>query len=90
MDNNPLTCVLTTAKLDATGQRRIAALSNYNFDIKYRSGKKNVDADGWSRCQEEEQSHIVFPQVLKAVSVASQMVSEESPLIESVALSDAD
>ena len=27
-DNNPLTYVLTTAKLDATGQRWIAALSN--------------------------------------------------------------
>ena len=33
-DNNPLTYILTTAKLDATGQRWIAALSNYNFNIK--------------------------------------------------------
>ena len=32
-DNNPLTYVLTTAKLDATGQRWVAALANYNFDI---------------------------------------------------------
>ena len=30
-DNNPLTYVLTTAKLDATGQRWVAALSAYNF-----------------------------------------------------------
>ena len=30
-DNNPLTYVLTTAKLDATGQRWIANLANYNF-----------------------------------------------------------
>ena len=30
-DNNPLTYVLTTAKVDATGQRRIAALSNLQF-----------------------------------------------------------
>ena len=28
-DNNPLTYVLTTAKLDATGHRWVAALSNY-------------------------------------------------------------
>ena len=80
-DNNPLTYVLTTFKLDATGQRWIAALSNYNFDIKYRSGKKNADADGLSRCQEEEQ-HGVLPEVLKAISVASQIVSEEAPLFE--------
>ena len=32
-DNNPLTYVLTTAKLDATGHRWVAALSNYNFSI---------------------------------------------------------
>ena len=59
----------------------------FNIDIKYRSGKKIADADGLSRCQEEEQ-HVVFPEVLKAISVASQIVSEESPLFESVALSD--
>ena len=37
-DNNPLTYVLTTAKLDATGQRWIAALGMYNFKILYRNG----------------------------------------------------
>ena len=30
-DSNPLTYVLTTAKLDATGQRWVASLTNYNF-----------------------------------------------------------
>ena len=39
-NNNPLTYKLTTAKLDETGQRWIAALSNYDFNIKYRSGNK--------------------------------------------------
>ena len=48
-DNNPLTYVLTTAKLDATGQRWIANLANYNFRIFYRSGKSNIDADALSR-----------------------------------------
>ena len=45
-DNNPLTYILTTTKLDATGQRWVASLSDYNFTIKYRRGKKNADADG--------------------------------------------
>ena len=31
MDNNPLTYILTTAKLDATRQRWVASLANYNF-----------------------------------------------------------
>ena len=49
MDNNPLTYILTTAKLDATGQRWVATLANYNFKIFYRSGKLNVEADALSR-----------------------------------------
>lgn len=48
-DNNPLTYVLTTAQLDATGHRWLAALSAYNFDLKYRPGKTNADADALSR-----------------------------------------
>ena len=36
-DNNLLTYILTTAKLDATGQRWVASLANYNFKIFYRS-----------------------------------------------------
>lgn len=48
-DNNPLTYILTSAKLDATTQRWIAALSSYDFDIKYRSGVNNADADAMSR-----------------------------------------
>ena len=43
-----LTYILTTAKLDATGQRWVASLANYNFKIFYRSGKLNVEADALS------------------------------------------
>ena len=43
--NNPLTYMLTTAKLVATGQRWDAALSNYNFTLTYRCGDQNIDAD---------------------------------------------
>ena len=39
-DNNPLTYVLTTAKLDATGHRWLAALSGYNFSLVYRAERK--------------------------------------------------
>ena len=44
-DNNPLTYVLSTAKLDATSHRWLASLANFDFEISYRSGKSNVDAD---------------------------------------------
>ena len=48
-DNNPLTYVLKTAKLDATGQRWVDTLSNYTFSTIYRPGKANRDADALSR-----------------------------------------
>ena len=48
-DNNPLTYVLTSAKLDACVQRWVAKLANYNFIIKYRCRQSNVEADALSR-----------------------------------------
>lgn len=48
-DNNPLTYILTSAKLDATGHRWASALAGFDFDIRYRAGTKNKDADAMSR-----------------------------------------
>ena len=48
-DNNPLTYVLSTAKLDATGHRWLAALAAFDFGIKHKPGASNVDADILSR-----------------------------------------
>jgi transposase InsO family protein len=53
-DNNPLTYVLTSAKLDAVGYRWLAALSVYDLSITYRSGKTNIDADALSRMYQED------------------------------------
>lgn len=51
-DNNPLTFILSTARLDATGHRWVAELADYDFDIVYRPGSRNADADGLSRCHD--------------------------------------
>ena len=48
-DNNPLTCVLSSARLDAVGHRWLARLASYNFSIHYKSGSTNIDADALSR-----------------------------------------
>ncbi|KAK7880665.1 hypothetical protein WMY93_032696 [Mugilogobius chulae] len=48
-DNNPLTYVMSTAKLNATGHRWVGELADFRFNIKYRPGKVNVDADTLSR-----------------------------------------
>ena len=48
-DNNPLTYVLMTAKLDAMGHRWVASLAKYNFHPHYCSGRSNVEADALTR-----------------------------------------
>ena len=83
-DNNPLTYVFSTAKLDATGHRWLAALSNYNCTLKYRSGKKNNDADGLSRMYETDTITTVFPDVLKAVCHSVVAEKDQGPLVESL------
>ena len=52
-DNNPLTHILTSAKLDATGQRWASALGQYNFDLIYRPRIRNTDADAMPRYPHE-------------------------------------
>ena len=44
-DNNPLTYIMGTAKLNAVGHRWVGELSDFQFSIKYRPGKTNIDAD---------------------------------------------
>ena len=70
-DNNPLTYVLTSAKLDATSQRWIAALSAFDFSIQYRPGKNNEDADAMSRLPGLSGSRVTIPpESIKAMANA--------------------
>ena len=48
-DNNPLTYILTTAKLDTCGQRWVSAIAPMNFTLHYKPGRTNIDADALSR-----------------------------------------
>ena len=48
-NNNPLTYVLTTAKLNTTGLIWVADLANYKFKIHYHSVIKNKNVDCLSR-----------------------------------------
>lgn len=82
-DNNPLTYVTTTAKLDAMSHRWLASLSNYNFKLNYKTGKSNRDADGLSRRPAE-----ILPNVIKALKSALLVEKEELSLAESIVLSE--
>uniref|UniRef100_A0A3B3C1W6 Gypsy retrotransposon integrase-like protein 1 n=1 Tax=Oryzias melastigma TaxID=30732 RepID=A0A3B3C1W6_ORYME len=47
-DNNPV-AHLSTAKLGAVEQRWVAQLVSFDLEVKYRSGRENVNADALSR-----------------------------------------
>lgn len=92
-DNNPLTYVLTTAKLNAMAQRWVAELADFNFTIKYRPGKVNTDADGLSRMPvdfENYMNHCTQSISQDAIRATQQGILvqhvEPAPLLRSISL----
>ena len=70
-NNNPLTYILTSAKLDACGQRWVASLTSYDFGLFYKTGKTNMDADALSRIPRKGYHELESP-VVKALLKSSQ------------------
>lgn len=69
-DNNPLTYVLTSAKLDSTGHRWLASLASFDFQIIYRPGRRNQDADTLSRLDndtEQQMSQTISTESIRAI-----------------------
>ena len=66
-DNNPLTYILTSAKLDAVGQRWVASLAGMDFTIAYKPGKNNKVADALSRIDWERVNESDYTRVEGAV-----------------------
>ena len=85
-DNNPLTYVLSSAKLDTTGHRWLAALSSFDFKLTYRSGRSNGDADGLSRRPQETTE--MFPDVVKAISQAYLVSRDSCPYVETLVITN--
>ena len=84
MDNNPLTYILTTAKLDTTEQRWVARLANYSFKIFYRSGKLNVEAYAlsqipWENTQVDYMEPLIVKTMLQSKLVTSVGVPDIYP-----------
>ena len=48
-ESNPLTYILSSAKLNATALRWVGELADFNFTIEYHPAKVNTDADALSR-----------------------------------------
>ena len=48
-DNNPLTYIMTTPNLDATGHQWVGALVRFNFQLECQKGQDNTIADTLSQ-----------------------------------------
>ena len=61
-DNNPLTYIMSTPNLDATGHCWVSALAKYDFQLEYQKGRDNAMADALSRVT----THLK-PEVVQAI-----------------------
>lgn len=57
-DDNPLTYILSTAKLNAAGHFWVSELADFSFTIKYRPGHSNKDGDALSRLPMDVDSYM--------------------------------
>ena len=80
-DNNPLTHIMTTPNLDATGHQWVGALAKFNFQLEYWKGQDNAVADvlSWITTR-------LGPEAMQAILDgatigASQRGEEENPAV---------
>jgi transposase InsO family protein len=91
-DSNPLTYVLTSARLDATGHRWLARLAAFDFSLHYKPGKTNQDADAMSRLPGDVSNHAVravcrmttVPGYIDKMAAAPSVMQDVTPPASSV------
>ena len=74
-DNNPLTYIMTTPNLDATGHQWVGALARFNVHLEYQKGWDNTMADmlSWiTNCPNPE----AVQSVLNGVSLGATHMAE--------------
>ena len=81
-DKNPCTYLLTTAELDATGQKWVVSLTSYNFKLHYKSGKLNVKADALSRIPWEQEEELCTLDTIAVKAIISRGYNGDSSIPE--------
>ena len=80
-DNNPLTYIMTTPNLDATGHWWVSALAKYDFQLEHQKGCDNAVADALSWVTTHLGPEAVQAVLDRATMGASQRVEGENPAI---------
>ena len=79
-DNNPLSYLQTTVKLGATEMRWQAELAQFKFNIVYRSGRENLNADALSRKVDHGTESNRLEQIQVDTMLEQSTLREPSPL----------
>ena len=80
-DNNPLTYIMTTPNLDATGHQWVSALAKYDFWLEYQKGCDNAVADALSQVTTRLEPEAVQAILDGATVGTSQRAEGENPAI---------
>ena len=80
-DNNPLTYIMSTPNLNATGHHWVSALAKYNFWLEYQKGQDNAVADALSWVTTHLEPEAVQAILDGAAVGASQRAERENPAI---------
>ena len=76
---------MSSAKLDATGHRGLASLGICNFQLNYKRGKANGDADGLSR--KPQQTVQLYPSAVNAICKAYTVQRNACPYVRNFIVS---
>ena len=80
-DNNPLTYIMSTCNLDATGHCWVSALAKYDFQLEYQEGRDNAVADALSPVTTHLKPEAVKAILDGAAMGVSQRAERENPAI---------
>ena len=85
-DNNPLTYIFSSARLDAAGHRWVASLADYNLSLEYQKGKDNTVADFLSGMKnhlpKEEVEEALRRVEILASGVKAMLNNTDTPITE--------
>ena len=80
-DNNPLTYIMSTPNLDATGHHWVNALAKYDFWLEYQKGRDNATADTLSRITTHLPPEAVQAVLDRAAMGTPQRAEVENPAV---------
>ena len=81
-DNNPLSYIFSSARLNAAGHRWVAILADYNFSLEYQRGKDNTVTDFLSQMEDRLPEEGVNEQIAKIPEEGAVLDNSHTPIMD--------